>query len=88
MMAAGMTLARIKMADCTEEECHEMICNIRKANDAYSKSIGRVFPCPIALHLKGPDIRTGSLKDVIYVKQIVFFSKKNIFIRLKRSFLN
>lgn len=66
MMAAGITLARIKMVDCTQEECHEMIYNIRKANDAYSKTIGRVYQCPIVLHLKGPDIRTGSLKDVIF----------------------
>lgn len=64
MMVAGMTLARIKMADYNQEECQEMIRNIRRATDAYSKSIGRVYPLPIALDLKGPDIRTGSLRDV------------------------
>lgn len=59
-----MTLARIKMLELAQEDCHEMICNIRKANDEFSKSIGRLYPCPIALYLKGPDIRIGSLKDV------------------------
>lgn len=64
MMAAGMTLARIKMYDCNHDECRKMIQDIRKANDMYSKSIGRVYPFPIALHLKGSDIRIGCLKDV------------------------
>lgn len=68
MMAAGMTLGRIKMLSCTHDECREMIRNIRKANDAYSKSIGRIYPFPIALYLKGSDIRTGTLKDVTFLK--------------------
>lgn len=69
-----MTLARIKMLELTEEDCHEIISNIRMANDAYSKSIGRVYPCPIALYLKGPDIRIGSLKDVTSFKKAFYFT--------------
>lgn len=87
MMAAGMTLARIKVLDVTAEDCHEMISNIRKANDAYSKSIGYVYPVPIALYLKGPDIRIGSLKDVIISKNRFLFLNSVLF-SLKLSLWN
>lgn len=63
-MHIGMGIARIKMAHYTQEKCKKTIANIRKAVDNYSKRLGRVFPLAIALDLKGPEIRTGSFKDV------------------------
>lgn len=90
MMAAGMTLARIKMLELAEEDCREMISNIRKANDEFSKSIGRLYPCPIALYLKGPDIRIGSLKDVdqFILKQILGIHSCIQEIRKSRIFIS
>lgn len=63
-MDAGMSIVRLQMVDFLNNEGHEIIKIIRQAVDRYSKSIGRVYPLPIALELKGPHIRTGSFKDV------------------------
>ncbi|KAF5293195.1 hypothetical protein FQA39_LY13663 [Lamprigera yunnana] len=63
MMDLGMTMIRLKMCHLTQEECEEAIKLIRKANDNYSKKIGCVYPLPIAIDIKGSEIRTGSLRD-------------------------
>lgn len=86
MMAAGMTLARIKMADYNQENALDMIRNIRRASDAYSKTIGRVYQLPIALDLKGPDIRTGSFKDVKTISTKVLFKSHSLVCSLKLDF--
>lgn len=63
-MAAGMTMARLKMCHLDHEHCTKILVNIRKACDNYSKRIGRVYPLAVALDIRGPEIRTGCLKDV------------------------
>lgn len=72
MMGAGMTAIRLKMCHINHEECLSAISTIRTANDNYSKKIGRIYPLPIALDIRGPEIRTGFLKDVIQFFSVIF----------------
>lgn len=65
MMRVGMSMAVIKLALYTAEEWIAIIKTIRQAVDLYSVKIGMVYPLTIAVELKGSDIRTGVIKNVI-----------------------
>lgn len=62
MMKAGMKVARINMSFYSTSECEALIKTIDQARVNYSKKIGRIYPLAIAVDIKGPEIRTGSLK--------------------------
>ncbi|KAF5282103.1 hypothetical protein FQR65_LT14421 [Abscondita terminalis] len=63
MMDLGMTMIRLKMCHLSIETAEEALRTIRNANDSYSKKIGCLYPLPVALDIKGSEIRTGFLKD-------------------------
>lgn len=63
MMEAGMSIARLKMSFFSMDDAKNLIKLIRQANDKCSKRMRRVYPLAIAIELKGPEIRTGSIKD-------------------------
>lgn len=63
-MDNGMTMLVVKMCHCTDEECHHPFKLINEANDNYSRRIGRVYPLAVGIDIRGPDIRTGSFKNV------------------------
>lgn len=69
MMRAGMSMAVIKLALYTAEEWIAIVKIIREAVDLFSIKIGMVYPLTIAVELKGSDIRTGIIKNVISTYQ-------------------
>ncbi|KAB0790686.1 hypothetical protein PPYR_14866 [Photinus pyralis] len=61
MMEAGMTIARLNLASDSHAYHAETISNIRKAVEGYSKKIGSYYSLAIAVDIRGPEIRIGSV---------------------------
>ncbi|XP_056633916.1 pyruvate kinase-like [Diorhabda sublineata] len=61
LLANGMRVARLVAP--TIEKLKEILSRVRTMVDIYSRRIGRVYPLAIGLDLRGPEIRTGSLKS-------------------------
>lgn len=76
MMKAGMTVARLNFSHGSHEEHGNRIQTIRKAIQTYGGNLGQAYPLALALDTKGPEIRTGMLKEVVQFytvkKEIIF----------------
>ncbi len=59
LILGGVDLMRLNMAHATPEWCHERIARIRKV----SKKVGRHVA--VMMDVKGPEIRTGKVKESI-----------------------
>ena len=57
LMLAGMDVARINFSHGTHEAAKEMVDRIKKVREELD------IPVAILLDTKGPEIRTGTLKD-------------------------
>lgn len=63
MIESGMDLARLNFSHGTHEYHANTIKNIRAAVQSYNNKHGFINTIAIALDTKGPEIRTGSLKE-------------------------
>ena len=62
MLQAGMNVARFNLSHGTHESHAKAIENVRRAVDIHAKSIQVPYhPVAIAIDLRGPEVRTGSL---------------------------
>ena len=52
------------MSHYTTQALSELLSLIQEAVDDHSKKLKRQFSLGIAIEIKGPEIRTGELKDV------------------------
>lgn len=69
MMGAGLGVARVDASSYKGVERLDVVDDIRKAVDKYSKDIGRVYPLAVALDIGCGSIRTGKITEV----NLIFF---------------